>query len=113
MLLGFLLEVYGLLTHIVFTVSMAASSDITTDHKKIKEWTLERNGFPTQVKGTGDKGGGIIRIDFEGYSGEKTLEEISWEDFFEVFEEKNLAFLYQDKTADGKLSRFFKFVARK
>ena len=55
---------------------------------------------------------GILRIDFPGYSGEGSLDEISWDDFFEKFDEKKLAFLYQDKTAAGKTSRFFKFVER-
>ena len=54
--------------------------------------------------------GGILRIDFG--EPEEGLEKISWEDFFKVFDERKLAFLYQDKTADGKMSRFNKFVAR-
>ena len=37
---------------------------------------------------------------------------VSWNDFFEKFDESKLAFLYQDKTKDGKESRFFKFVER-
>ena len=36
----------------------------------------------------------------------------SWDDFFEKFDEADLAFLYQDKTEGGKISRFHKFVAR-
>jgi len=42
----------------------------------------------------------------------KALEEISWEEFFEKFDESHLQFLYQDKTKDGKISRFHKFVSR-
>ena len=53
---------------------------------------------------------GILRIDFG--KPEEGLKKISWEDFFKVFDERKLAFLYQDKTADGKMSRFNKFVAR-
>lgn len=40
------------------------------------------------------------------------LAEISRGGFFERFEEQNLAFLYQDKTKDGKRSRFSKFISR-
>jgi len=43
---------------------------------------------------------------------EEGLEEISWDEFSRKFEEARLAFLYQDKTKDGKVSRFHKFVAR-
>ena len=40
------------------------------------------------------------------------LEEIEWDEFFRKFEESDLAFLHQDRTGDGKLSRFHKFVRR-
>ena len=40
------------------------------------------------------------------------MQEISWEEFFDKFEEKKLAFLYQEKTSGGDESRFFKFVSR-
>lgn len=65
------------------------------------------------MKGTehGDDAG-VLRIDFPGYSGAGTLEEISWDEFFEKFEEAELAFLYQEETMGGKESRFCKFVSR-
>jgi anaerobic selenocysteine-containing dehydrogenase len=89
-----------------------SSSKSTTDHKVIRKWAEERGGKPATVRGTGDKDeAGVLRIDFPGYSGEGKLEEISWDEFFEKFDEKHLKFLYQDKTADGKESRFFKFVS--
>jgi hypothetical protein len=37
---------------------------------------------------------------------------VSWNEFFNKFDEKNLAFLYQEKTATGKPSRFFKLISR-
>ena len=43
---------------------------------------------------------------------EDKLDEISWDEFFEKFEQEKLAFLHQDKTADGQISRFHKFVQR-
>ena len=61
---------------------------------------------------TGDGDPGILRIEFPGYGDDESLAEISWDDFFSKFEEKNLAFLYQDKLKDGQPSRFFKFVSR-
>lgn len=89
------------------------SSKTTTDHEVIKRWVEERGGHPATVKGTGDGDeAGVLRIDFPGYSGEGRLEKISWEEFFEKFDEKKLAFLYQDETSGGKESRFFKFVSQ-
>ena len=83
----------------------------TTDHEKIKKWARDRDGMPATVKETEKNGhAGILRIDFGPR--EEGLEEISWDEFFRKFEEARLAFLYQDKTKDGKVSRFHKFVAR-
>ncbi len=89
---------------------MASSSKTTTDIEEIRKWTEERNGVPAVVKGTGDGNGGVLRINFKNVGAENSLEEISWDEFSKVFKDRNLAFLYQDKTADGKTSRFFKLV---
>lgn len=92
---------------------MAGETKRTTDHDKIKEWVDERGGYPATVADTmEDNQAGILRIDFPSYSGEDPLERISWEDFFEKFDEKNLAFLYQEEMRDDDESRFFKFVSR-
>jgi hypothetical protein len=91
----------------------SADSKVTTDHEVIQQWVEARGGQPARVKGTGSKQGfGLLRIDFPGYSGEDTLETISWEEFFAAFEENKLAFLYQDKTKDGSESRFSKLIDR-
>ncbi len=75
----------------------------------------ERGGHPATVTRTvhGKQPAGIIRIDFPGFSGAKTLKPISWDEWFEMFEERKLAFLKQDRTATGKPSRFNKLVCRK
>jgi hypothetical protein len=85
-----------------------SSSDTTTNHTEIRTWAEAREGRPAKVD-TGGKGG-ILRIDFG--EPEDNLEEISWDEFFQIFDENKLAFLYQDKTADGGQSRFNKFVNR-
>lgn len=92
---------------------MAGESRTTTDHRAIQKWVEEREGHPATVKRTEKDGeAGILRINFPGYSGEQTLEDIPWDEFFKKFDENKLAFLYQDKTRDGEDSRFFKFVRR-
>ncbi len=91
--------------------SAMSSATTTTDHDFIRKWAEERGGRPSKVKGTeGDDGEGILRFDFR--EPDDKLEQISWEEFFETFEDRNLAFLHQDETASGKTSRFFKFVRR-
>lgn len=83
----------------------------TTDHQKIRKWAEARGGRPAAVADTqSDADAGILRIDFE--EPDAGLREISWDDFFRTFEERKLAFLYQENTKDGGESRFFKFVRR-
>lgn len=90
-----------------------AEAKVTTDHNEIRQWVEEREGRPARVKGTESKNSaGLLRIDYAGFSGEDTLEEISWEEFFEAFDKNGLAFLYQEETKDGKESRFSKLVDR-
>ncbi len=89
-----------------------SQGETTTDHDTIRAWIEERGGRPARVKGTakGKDGGGILRVDFG--EPEESLEEISWEEFFDIFEDRELAFLYQDETSQGKTSRFVKFISR-
>ena len=84
------------------------SSNSTTKHDDIRKWAEARDGHPAMVDTKGK--GGILRIDFG--EPEDNLKEISWDEFFKIFDENKLAFLYQDETADGGKSRFNKFVNR-
>lgn len=82
-----------------------------TDHDDIRAWAEARSGRPSRVKDTGASGGGgVLRFDFG--PPDESLEEISWEEFFRIFDESELALLEQDETADGATSRFSKFVRR-
>jgi hypothetical protein len=89
----------------------ASTTKKTTDHEEIRRWAEERGCRPATVKGT-EKGdvAGVLRFDCN--EPEERLEQISWEEFFEKFDKENLALLYQDQTAGGGESRFFKFVDR-
>jgi hypothetical protein len=81
---------------------MSAESHTTTDHEEIRAWVESRGGRPAAVKRTeSDDDPGIIRIDFPGYSGEQSLEEISWDDWFRKFEDARLAFLCQETIGGG------------
>jgi hypothetical protein len=79
----------------------------TTDHETILKWAEARDGHPARVKGTGDaKDAGLLRLDFG--KPEENLEKITWEEFFEKFEEAELALLYEDEPDN----RFSKLVRR-
>ena len=83
-----------------------------TDHDQIREWAEARGGRPSAVRRTEGKGEGVGVLRFDFGSPEEELEEISWDSFFETFEQKKLALLVQEETAGGDTSRFFKFVER-
>jgi len=82
-------------------------------HEEIRNWAEDRGAAPACVKGTGGGGdAGMIRLDFPGYSGEESLQHISWDDWFEKFDENDLALMVQDTTAGGERSNFNKLVKR-
>jgi hypothetical protein len=90
-----------------------AEAKTTRDHKVIQNWAASRGGHPATVKGTPHKGeaAGLLRIDFDDGEEDEALERIDWKSFFRKFDSENLAFLYQERTADGSTSRFCKLVA--
>ena len=90
-----------------------AISKTTTNHDEIRRWVEERGGRPAHVKQAARNGHvGILRIDFPARGAEDTLEVITWEQFFDKFDEEKLALLYQEVTASGETSYFNKLIGR-
>ena len=88
-------------------------SRTTRDHDEIRRWAEARGAVPAEVKGAERDGEtGIIRFEFPKAPGhnDSKLEEISWEDFFEKFDENNLELVYQEQTAEGQKSNFNKLI---
>ncbi|MEZ2410682.1 hypothetical protein AB6806_28205 [Bosea sp. RCC_152_1] len=84
-----------------------SKSKALTDHDEIRRWVEQRGGKPARVEGTeGKDGAGVLRLDFG--EPDEGLEPISWDDFFETFEDRGLALLCGTE-AD---SRFNKFIDR-
>lgn len=91
---------------------MPSLSKTTRNHDEIRQWAEARGGTPAHVISTGNSTDiGILRIDFPGFSGEGKLEPISWDDFFQKFDERNLSLVYQETTASGEKSNFNKLVS--
>lgn len=81
----------------------------TTDHKEIRKWIETHNGVPTVIENTEEgKGAGLLRVHFPEASDDGQFKKIGWDKFFETFDEKKLAFIYQD----DKESTFHKFIDR-
>lgn len=87
-----------------------AASYTTTDHEVIRAWAEARGGCPATVSGTEGTGGGVLRIEFD--RSDDQLAEADWDEFFSVFDDRKLAFVYQEQTSDGQTSRFNKLVSR-
>jgi len=67
----------------------------TTDPTLARTVIEERNGYPAHVPGSEDEPDhGLLRVGFRDR--DEDLEEISWEEFSEEFEEKDLAAFYRD-----------------
>lgn len=80
----------------------------TRSHEVIQRWAEERDAKPATVPGTGPGDqAGVLRFNFTGGGGQ-SLEEISWDDWFKPFDERELVFLYQERKADGSQSNFFR-----
>src|SRR5437588_10604771 len=91
----------------------SAAARPLTDHDEIRQWAEDRGARPSRVSGTGvAEDVGMIRLDFPGYSGAESLEEISWDEWFDNFDDRNLALMVQDETASGEVSNFNKLVSR-
>jgi hypothetical protein len=89
---------------------VAGSAKATTDHQEIRRWAEARGGHPACVKGTRENGreGCMLRISFRE---EDSLEPMSWDEWFDIFEENQLTFLHQDMKGK-QISRFNKLVSR-
>lgn len=78
----------------------------TSNRDEIRAWIESHNAFPARLKGAGEneydaKSEYEIAFDRDTDS----LEEISWEEFFEFLEDHNLALRYNNE-AEGGLGMF-------
>jgi hypothetical protein len=84
----------------------------TTNHEVIRSWAESRNAVPATVEGTEHDGrAGVLRFDFNSEPGDDDgtkLRHISWDEWFGVFDDRKLNFLYQEERKDGNQSNFFR-----
>lgn len=89
---------------------MSKKTQRTTDHETIRKWAEARDGKPAVISRDEEKTE-MLRLNFPGYA-EENLEEIDWDEWFDIFEENNLALIYQEETKEGESSNFNKLVNR-
>jgi hypothetical protein len=81
-------------------------AETTTDHETIRKWAESKGGKPAAVDRT-HRGGdvGIIRIIFPQaqQSEHDELVEITWDEFFDEFDKRNLALVYDERSMFNKI----------
>ena len=95
---------------------MPSSDDrkTTIDHGTIKRWVETCGGEPAAVSADAPEEAGMLRLRFpdadgddadsEDVNADRPVESLDWPDFFERFEEQELALVYREET-DGESNR--------
>jgi hypothetical protein len=74
----------------------------------IRTWAEARGGIPSTVESDGGEPR-VLRLDFpRDGGGDSRLKHIEWKDWLEVFQDRELVFLYQETLANGRQSNFFR-----
>src|SRR5687767_6734721 len=88
-----------------------------TNHKEVMELMQEHGGRPAVIEDPTTDGGALgLRVDFSGKEDEKNLSQtkesagISWERFFEIFDQENLALVYDPN--EEEVTYMFRFIKR-
>lgn len=97
---------------------MAGMYTMTTNHEEIKKWAVENGARPAiidQQQARGDTVG--IRLNFPGKEDEELLSvsqtrDISWDEFFRIFEEEDLTFLYTEDKQTSNPTDWYSFDNR-
>jgi len=86
----------------------------TQDRDTIIQWAERRLAHAARVVGVheaavgeADADVGEIRLGFPGYASEEALEPMTWDEWFEIFEEEDLTFAYQLTREDGAPSNYY------
>ncbi len=67
---------------------------LTRDHEVIRQWADQRSALPARTPGVdADDRPSVLRFDFEG-GPDQDLQPISWDEWFEVFDGRDLVFIY-------------------
>lgn len=87
------------------TTAGSHASQVMTDHEEIKQWAETRGARPARVKDpSGEDDVGLLRLDFSDDSDAQSLEPISWEEWFEKFDERALALIVEHQPLEGDTS---------
>lgn len=91
----------------------------TIKHSEIRSWTKRHGGRPQKIVQPDAKAAIVgLRLDFPGKKDEVYLGEaverlnITWKEFFEIFEREKLGFLYEERKRIGVPMNAYRFIKR-
>lgn len=89
----------------------------TQDRQTIIAWIERRSAHAAQVVGSHpdadpdfEPSVGALRVGFPGYASNETLEPLSWDAFFERFDERGAVFHYQETDENGNPSNAYQIL---
>lgn len=82
----------------------------TRNHDVIRQWARARDAAPVVIIGT-EHGElpGALAFSFPDVGG-ADLKQVSWDEWFKMFDDRGFSFVYQETTEDGLASDFFEFA---
>lgn len=85
----------------------------TIEHRVVREWAEKRGLVPTTIRGTwGSDLPTPLQLTEPEADADPARIELTWDQFFEIFEDRQLAFTYQDDDVSGVPSQYYKFERR-
>lgn len=93
-------------------IQIDAHTRATSDHETIRQWVAERGGAPAMVRRVGQPAEGALLINFPNDGSDGPVIDISWADFFQRFEDRNLAFVYRESLPDAEDAHYYQLVDR-
>lgn len=92
------------------TITALSRSRATDEPEIIREWVEERGGKPAVVVAPAG-GVKVLSIDFSPY-GRAGLMTVPWNEWFDLLEQRHLAFQFQEKDADGNVSWHYELILK-
>lgn len=89
-----------------------AHTRATTDHEMIRQWVRERGGAPSMARRVGQPAEGALVVNFPDDGSDGPVVDISWADFFQRFEDQNLAFVYRESLPEAEDAYYYQLVDR-
>lgn len=98
---------------------MLGIEKITTKHDEIKKWVEEHGGRPAIIGSLELNINSVgLQLNFHGKQDKEYLGEsvpliyVNWEKFFEIFDKKNLALMYEERKDYFDISMSYRFINR-